>query len=374
MARVPSETNNLQESFEDFFENSLCGFIIADSKGFIIRANSKIAGWMGCSPNDINGKKISDLLSIGGKIYYETHLAPLLGLQGSFDEVVVDLSSYSGQKLRVMINALQRKDEDGQPSFIRFTILKASDRLQYEQNLQQANNIAETELIKQRELVTLREQLIAVLGHDLRNPLSAISIAVDLLIATSAKSDLRLLTTIKKSSDRMAELVMNILDFARTRLGEGIVLKKQDMELEPVIEQLVAEMKLIYPTRDITTNFQVKKSVFCDEFRIAQLVSNLLSNALNHGSNSSPVHVNAKEVDGDVEISVTNKGTPIPPDFHQNIFAPFKREGNRPSQNGLGLGLFICSEIAQAHGGNLSFTSDVEETCFTFRLNCKKPS
>ncbi len=373
-SQVPLETNDLQENFEDFFEKSLCGFVIADSKGFIIRANSKIAGWMGCSPNDLNGKKFSDLLSIGGKIYYETHLGPLLRMQGYFDEVVVDLKSDTGLKLRVMINALERRDKDGQPFFIRFTILKASDRLQFEQNLQQAKNIAEAELIKQKEMVTLREQLIAVLGHDLRNPLSAITMAAELLIATSDTSNSRLLNTIKRSSDRMTELVMNIMDFARTRLGEGIILKRQDMELEPVIQQLVAEMKLVYPNRVITTNFQIKNSVYCDDNRIAQLVSNLLSNALNHGSLSYPVHVNVKEVDGEVEISVTNKGKPISPDIHGHLFAPFTREGNRPSQNGLGLGLFICSEIAQAHGGDLSFISNEEETCFTFRLNCKKPS
>ena len=374
MSQVPQTNNELQENFEDFFEESLCGFIIADSKGFIVRANTKIARWMECSPHDLIGKRFSDLLSIGGKIYYETHLGPLLGMQGYFDEVVVDLSSQSGKKIRVMINALQRTNKDDKPFFIRFTILKASDRLQYEKNLQEAKIIAETELIKQKEMVILREQLIAVLGHDLRNPLSAIAIAVDLLIETSDITSLRLLTTIKKSSDRMIELVMNIMDFARTRLGEGIVLKRQDMEVEPLIQQLVSELKLVYPKRDIITNIQVKNIVFCDSHRIAQLVSNLLSNALNHGNNSSPVYVHAKEDDGDVEITVTNKGKPIPIHIHENIFAPFTREGNRPSQNGLGLGLFICSEIAQAHGGSLTFTSTDEETCFTFRLNCKKAS
>lgn len=371
-AQIPSNTNQLQENFEDFFETALCGFIIADTKGSIVRANKKIAGWVNCTTDELKGKRFSDLLAIGGKIYYETHLWPLLRMQGFFDEVVLELSSTTGPKLRVMVNALERRDKDSQPCFIRYTILKANDRLQYEQNLQEAKKIAETELIKQKEMVTLREQLIAVLGHDLRNPLSAMAMAVDLLIASSPRgNNAILLATVKRSSSRMRELVNNIMDFARSRLGEGIVLTREDIDLEPVLEQVVAEMRLVYPKREITALFEITEPVNCDSHRIAQLLSNLVANALSHGDAGSPVHIHAFHNNRNLELSVCNNGDPIPADLHEHLFAPFTREASRPTQQGLGLGLYICSEIARAHNATLSFTSSAKETCFTFRMDHK---
>ncbi|MDQ6762547.1 MAG: PAS domain-containing sensor histidine kinase [Bacteroidota bacterium] len=360
-------TNHLQENFEDFFEEALCGFIIADPQGAIVRANKKIAEWAGCTTNELKGKRFSNLFTIGGKIYFETHLWPLLRMQGFFDEVVLELSNITGNKLRVMVNALERTDQDGQPAFIRYTILKASDRLQYEQNLQQAKTLAENELIKQREMVALREQLIAVLGHDLRNPLSAITMAVELMSSREAGNNI-LLSTLKRSSARMTELVNNIMDFARTRLGEGLVIYRQDAVLEPVLQQVVAELRLVYLQREITTLFKIDEPVNCDSHRIAQLLSNLLANALTHGAANTPVHVHAFHHNGNFEISVTNNGAPIPAELHERLFTPFARAVSRPSQHGLGLGLYISAEIARAHNGILSFISTAAETCFTFRM------
>lgn len=366
--KILKETIPLTESFEDFFETALCGFVIADASGIILRANAKIAGWIHTSAEELRGKKISDLFSIGGKIYYETHLSPLLRMQGFFDEVVLELRSAAGEKLRVIVNGLERRDKDGEPAFIRYTILKASDRLKYEQNLQDAKNTAENELAKEREMVILREQLIAVLGHDLRNPLSAIKMAVELLSDSRDTNNEILLGTLQRSSARMMELVDNIMDFARTRMGEGIILASDNVMLEPVLQQVVAEMKLIYPSKEITTSFDIKEPVYCDAYRIAQLLSNLLANAITHGDTDSPVQVHAFHLNGYLELSVCNKGVPIPENLHERLFSPFTRKVNRSNQNGLGLGLFICSEIATAHKGTLRFTSDEEETCFTFRL------
>ena len=366
---IPSEANNLQENFEDFFETTLCGFIIADKQGSILRVNKKIGAWINCETDELIGKRFSDLLSIGGKVYYETHLWPLLRMQGFFEEVVLELRSTAGDKLRVMVNALERRDKDDQPSFLRYTILKASDRLQYEQNLQEAKKIAEQELVKQKEMVTLREQLIAVLGHDLRNPLSAVTMAVELLSTSTGERDSHLLTTLKRSTSRMKELVSNIMDFARTRLGESIVLNSQNILLEPVLQQVVAEMRLIYPKREITTLLQITIPVNCDPDRLAQLLSNLLANALTHGDANFPVHVHAILNNENLELSVTNNGVPIPADLRDRLFAPFTRETCSASQHGLGLGLYICSEIAKAHSGTLSFTSSGNETTFTFCMN-----
>ena len=362
-----TDLKHLQEDFEDFFENALCGFIIADTGGSIVRANKKLAGWVGVEGAELKGKRFSDLLGIGGKIYYETHLWPLLRMQGFFDEVMLELSNTGGQKLRVMVNAMERRDDEGKPCFIRYTILKATDRIQYEQNLQLAKAVTETELLKQKESVALREQLIAVLGHDLRNPLSAMVMATELLEGSSEKDSSELLAMLKRSTSRMSELVDNIMDFARTRLGEGIILNLQATILEPVLRHVVEELKLVHPYREIIAIYNLAGPVNCDPHRIAQLISNLLANALTHGSPDTPVHLNAIQDGNNLEINVCNKGTPIPASLQDHLFAPYTRVTG-PSKNGLGLGLYISSEIARAHKGTLSFTSNEERTCFVFRM------
>ena len=362
-----SELKTLQEDFEDFFENNLCGFVIADGQGLIVRANAKLATWIGVNPAELTGKRFSDLLAIGGKIYYETHLWPLLRMQGFFDEVMLELNIAESKKLRVLANAFERRDSDGTPCFIRYTIVKATDRIQYEQNLQQAKAITEIELQKEKENVALREQLIAVLGHDLRNPLSAMAMASELLEDSSEKERTNLLTMLRRSVLRMTELVGNIMDFARTRLGQTIILHMEEIPLEPVLRQVVHELNLIYPHREIITTYNLESMVKCDPHRIAQLVSNLLANALTHGAPDTPVHLNAIQHEKNLEINVCNKGKPIPPELKEHVFAPYTRV-NGPSKNGLGLGLYISSEIARAHSGILSFTSDEKETCFIFKM------
>ncbi len=365
-------TNDPRQNFEDFFENSLCGFIIANPAGIITRANNTLAQWVGCSTQDLESKKFSDLLSIGGKIYDETHLWPLLRMQGFFDEVVLELNSVTGNKIRVMANAMETRDSEDKPGFIRYTILRANDRLQFEQNLQEAKSITENELAKQTAIVALREQLIAVLGHDLRNPLSAINMAAEILSSQQGTCDPGVLATLKRSASRMTELIDNIVDFARTRLGEGIIVSKQDALLAPVLRQVVDELQLVYPHREIITVFDITEPVHCDAHRIGQLLSNLVGNALTHGAPDTPVYIDAFHKNGYLELSVSNSGAPIPEDLHEHLFTPFSRQG-RPSQNGLGLGLYIAAEIARAHDAQLSFISTNQKTCFSFRINGNGP-
>ncbi|MES2432073.1 MAG: PAS domain-containing sensor histidine kinase [Bacteroidota bacterium] len=363
---MPKNIDN-ESWLNDFFENSVCGFLIADSQGVIQKGNNKIASWLKVPANELPGKRFTELFTIGGKIYYETHLWPLLRMQGFFDEVVLELKNAQGEKLPVLVNAIETRDINGKAERIHFTILKATDRLLFEKDLALAKSKAETDLLEQTEIVTLREQLIAVLGHDLRNPLSAIMMAVDLMSVDDKQIDY-LLPTLKRSIDRISEIVNNIMDFARTRLGDGIVIEKQDIRLEPFIRQVINELNLVYPNKHFITEFDLNGVTSCDPNRISQLLSNLIANAITHGAAQTPVRIAARDTDGILEISVTNNGAPISPELKENIFTPFTREKNQPSQNGLGLGLYISNEIAKAHNGFLSYNSTVEETRFTLRI------
>jgi sigma-B regulation protein RsbU (phosphoserine phosphatase) len=202
-------------------------------------------------------------------------------------------------------------------------------------------------------MAELRERFVAVLGHDLRNPLTAVDAGLRIL-ARDPTSDTAqaLLPLMKQSVVRMRELVETTLDFARLRLGGGIELHRRTRDpLLPVLEHVVAEARASHPECHI----------------IEQMLSNLLGNAVTHGDPRRPVRVVATTRDGEFIMSVANGGAPIPPGLQARLFEPFAR-GARAEQKGLGLGLYIAAEIARAHHGTLSVTSTPEQTRFVFRM------
>jgi signal transduction histidine kinase len=229
---------------------------------------------------------------------------------------------------------------------------------------------SEAALMDARTAAELREQFIAVLGHDLRNPLASIDGGARLLLKTPLDDRARnLVGLVQNSVLRMAGLIDNVLDFARGRLGGGFAVHRQtDPTLAEALEQVVAELRTAQPERRIDADILLTDVASVDSRKVAQLFSNLLSNALTHGSNLAPVTVRARTEDGWFELSVANAGQPIPTGTLGRLFHPFTRAADKPMQEGLGLGLYIASEIAKAHDGALTVQSDQVETRFTFRM------
>ena len=357
------------DDFEDLFENAPCGYLSADRNGRITRANQTFSQWTGHDQAALVGRRFADRLSIPGRIFYETHFAPMLHMQGAFNEVALEVIAADGRTVPVLVNAIERRDENGQPSFIRFTLFIATQRRSYERELLEERDDAKAEVRSAHADAELREQFIAVLGHDLRNPLAAIASGVRLLGPEPLSDRGRtILTLMEGSVVRAAGLIDNVLDFARGRLGGGITLTRADEPLEPVLAQIVAELRSIAPDQVIETHFTIDQEVNCDRIRIGQLLSNILGNALTHGAKDVPVRLDATIADGELSISVTNGGDPIPPEAIGKLFQPFYRGGDQNKHHGLGLGLHIAGEIARAHGGTLEARSNDIETCFTFTM------
>jgi signal transduction histidine kinase len=235
---------------------------------------------------------------------------------------------------------------------------------------QERLRLSETALLDERQTAQLREQFIAVLGHDLRNPLNAVRGGSELLqLMPLGEKASPVVALIQRSAARMAGLIDNVLDFARGRLGGGLSMNPTaDAGLATVLEQVIAEVRTAWPGRAVRSEFALERPVYCDSARIAQMFSNLLANALTHGDPEGPVGVYARSDAGSFELSVTNQGTPIPPETVERLFRPFSRASDRPGRQGLGLGLYIASEIARGHGGALEVDSSEELTRFTFRM------
>jgi len=224
-------------------------------------------------------------------------------------------------------------------------------------------------LAEERRAAELREQFIAVLGHDLRNPLAAIQGGMRVLEKTALEAKAsQVVGLVNSSVGRMAGLIDNVMDLARGRLGGGLALNRSTDPIEPVLRQVILELETAYPSQIIEASFQLDHPVECDPVRIGQLVSNLVANAMTHGASGAPVIVRASSTPETFEVSVSNSGEPISPAAMAKLFLPFERGSVRPNQQGLGLGLYIASEIAKAHGGALTVDSTAERTIFAFRM------
>jgi sigma-B regulation protein RsbU (phosphoserine phosphatase) len=376
--------NELSEDLHDLYENAPCGYLAVRPDGRIFKANITFATWVGRRPEELLGKRLPELLDVAGGIFYETHFAPLLSLQGFFNEVALDLVTRDDKRLPVLVNAAEKRDVEGRHVFTRFTIFNATERRRYERELLEAGATAEETkknveelragvqagMVDERAASALREQFIAVLGHDLRNPLSAISNGMHVLRRTPLNDTAKTtVTMVQRSVSRMAGLIDNVMDFARGRLGGGLSLERNAAEpIESVLRQVVAELQTGVPDKKIESRFTLTAPVSCDRRRIGQLVSNLVGNALTYGASDRPVLVAATTADGWFSLSVANAGDPIPAVVLESIFQPFARGADRPSRQGLGLGLYIAHEIAKAHSGTLEVVSTQTETRFTFRM------
>ncbi len=250
--------------------------------------------------------------------------------------------------------------------FQRFARLIAI-QLDHEMTRQREQNALRDE----RAASELREQFIAILGHDLRNPLQAILASSELLARKLADPVLfGLATRIKANAKRMSSLIDDVLDFARGRLGGGIGVRIDDVhDIEAGLQAVVKELQDGHPQRQIVVDFNVTRTVRCDLGRVQQVASNLIGNALTHGAPDSPVKVSASTDESDLVLEVWNEGEPIPADSLDKVFEPFWRYSTSVSRQGLGLGLHICSQIVRAHGGRLTVNSTEQSgTRFTARL------
>lgn len=220
------------------------------------------------------------------------------------------------------------------------------------------------DVTERKQIEEARDLFIGILGHDLRNPLQAIQIAA----ATMARKGLPAehgfpLSVVVESADRMNRIISDLLDFARGRFGRGIPVAPREMSMEAVCKRVVAELAVAHPKGELRTEVRGDTVGNWDPERVAQVVSNLVGNAIVHGTGAVRVAIVGDE--REVRLEVNNAGEPIAPEALPMIFQPFTRAGDR---KGLGLGLFIASEIVRAHEGRIEVTSSRGQgTTFTVR-------
>ncbi|MBA3596920.1 MAG: HAMP domain-containing histidine kinase [Methylibium sp.] len=226
-----------------------------------------------------------------------------------------------------------------------------------------------------------RELFLGVLGHDLRNPLSAVLNAAQYLQNTIdlTAGQSKSVAVILRSGLRLRSMVSDLLDVTRTRLGQSLPIDRKQVNLNTMCQEMVEEAQAHHPEHTLRWRATGELSGSWDAARLGQMLSNLVENAIRHGAQDKPVTVSA---DGEAEVvtlCVHNEGIPIPEPALRRIFEPLTQEEESPADHlqagGLGLGLYIARAIAEAHGGSIEVQSLQDAgTTFTARLPRKNPS
>ncbi|MBC8067053.1 MAG: PAS domain-containing protein [Deltaproteobacteria bacterium] len=237
----------------------------------------------------------------------------------------------------------------------------------------EARRVLESVAVEHKDRADFEQLLIGIVSHDLRNPLSAMHMGVRVLLEQHEidATHLKVLLRIQSSVERMARLVNDLLDFTQARIGSGLAMVHQPMNLQLVVRQVVEELRMAFPAREILLEAVGDSQGVWDPDRIGQVALNLITNALKYGTQEAPVCVSTR-ADGDsVELKVFNRGKPISPEILPHLFKPMQRGGpdvDRSSRS-VGLGLYIVKHVIDALGGRIAVSSTADAgTTFTISL------
>lgn len=371
---------------EQLFDQAPCGHLVTDAAGRLLLANSTMCGWLRYERGELTGGfTLQDLLSVGGRIFWHTHLAPLLRMQGSIAEVKLEMRRRDGEPLPVIINAVERPWNGA--TVVHVAAFVAEERHKYERELilqrQRAEALAADNARGQRELETAQaeaedravfaERLVGIVSHDIRNPLSVIHMSTMLLERGGLNDTQRqVVARVSRAVERVRTLIGDLLDFTQAKLGRGLAVHRQPVDLHGAVAATVADLGVAFPGRSIRHERRAEGRCVADGDRIVQAVGNLVGNAMTHGAPDQPVTVRTEHLGDAFTIAVHNHGRAIPADAIPGLFQPMVRgAAERTADGGIGLGLYIVREIVERHGGTISVqSSDAAGTTFIIRIPC----
>ena len=369
------------EDVLDLYENAPCGYLSTLADGLIVRVNNTLVDLTGYDRDELlAGRRWIDLLTVGGRIFYETHFAPLLRMQGQVREIAFDVLRKDGRVVPVLVNATMRSSSDGAdtPAVVRYTVFDATERRRYERELLLARNEAE------REAKT-RSELIAMLSHDLRTPLNAIVMATSLLESSEPPaSQAPFLRVLKSSTANAVALVDNVLDLSRLEAGRA-VLREREFDVRELVREAMSGIKMLASKKpdialNVTVDERLPQRLLGDTGKLVQVLTNLVTNAVKftHQGFVSLI-VSLRELEAEhatVDFAVSDTGIGIPAERLPHIFNEFTQGSDEIADKygGSGLGLAITRKLLSLYGTELSVTSTVGQgTTFKFSLRLRRP-
>lgn len=351
----------LEESLEELYENAPCGYVSTWPDGTFAKMNATFLRWIGAEREELlAGKRFQDMLIIGGKIFYETHYAPLLAMQGFVNEIAFDLKCRDGRQLPVLVSTVQKRDAYGTPILNRTTIFNATDRRAYEQELLQARRKAE-------QAIDVKSRFLATVSHEIRTPLTAIDLATQALLRMNKQPNQeRYLRVLQLSSQNLLALVNDILDFSKIEAGM-VELEESPFNLRELARTIIMRLEPKAEEKDISLQLELDDrlpdQVLGDPTKIGQVLTNLLGNAIKFTKQGyTKLSIVLQELHADtvvLDISVEDTGIGIPPDRLAHIFEEFAQASGDISvmYGGTGLGLAISRKLLQLYGCEIQVQS-----------------
>jgi len=350
---------------DDLLNTAPCGFLSFTDDGKIVLVNATLLDLLGYEPDELTGRHIDSLLPVASRIFYQTHLFPLLKLHDKVDEVYFSLRSKGGAEIPVLVNASRR--ERGGIVFNDCVLMHMRQRDQYEDEILQAKRVAE-------EATRAKDEFLAVVSHELRTPLTAIIGWVRMLQLGNLDEPTaaRALGVIERNAESQNQLIGDLLDFSRIISGK---IRLDVARVEPV-SVVEAALDVVSPAADakkirLQTIFDPKAGpVSGDHERLQQVMWNLLSNAVKFTPEGGRVQVRLARVNSSVEITVSDTGQGIDAEFLPYVFERFRQADNATTrrQAGLGLGMAITKHLVELHGGTIRAESLGEGQGATFVL------
>ncbi len=348
---------------DDLLNTAPCGFLSFTDDGHVVQANATLLELLGYEADELLGRHMESLLPVASRIFYQTHLFPLLKLHDRVDEVYFSLRSSGGAEIPVLVNAVRR--ERGGLLVNDCVLMPMRQRNQYEDEILHAKRVAE-------EAARAKDEFLATVSHELRTPLTAILGWARMLQGGTLDEPtaVRALDSIERNAESQNQLIGDILDFSRIISGK-MRLDVGQVELASVVEAAIDVVSLAADAKGIrlqTTLDPKAGPVSGDRERLQQVMWNLLSNAVKFTPKGGRVQVRLARINSSVEISISDTGQGISPEFLPYVFDRFRQADQTTTrrQAGLGLGMAITKHLVELHGGTIRAESPGEGQGTTF--------
>ena len=370
MTRAPArlEAEGAAGAETERWDLAPCGLLSVRDDGLIVAANLTLATMTEQVGATLTGQHLETLLTVPSRIFYQTHVFPLVKLHGRADELYMTLRTRSGAPIPVLVNAVRREREGG--AEVAFSFVRIREREKYELELLRAKKAVEA-------ASAAKSRFLAMMSHDLRTPLGAISGYAELIslgvrgpVTDEQVTDL---ARIKRASKSLLGMLDDLLTVAREQDAQ------LPLRLEPLsVSAELTEAEATVAPRYVESGVRLVRDecppdllVRADRDRLQRIVLNLLTNAVKFTPKGGQVSVGCSAVADRIAIHVSDTGRGIPPEMVERVFQPFVQveTGDARNEHGMGLGLAISRELARVMGGDLSVESAVGRgSIFTLTL------
>lgn len=329
------------------FDEAPCGLVVTKEDGTILRSNQTFSHSIGLDAQALIGRRFQDLLTMGGRIFHQTHWSPLMQMQGSVAEVKLDLVHHDKHIVTMLLNGVRREHASG--AFYELALFGTKDRDKYERELLNARKVAEDLLREktaaesalrqaQAELksayeeaqlrASLAEQMVAIVSHDLKNPLTAIKMASGILAREERTTrESKMLGHISQSVNRAERMIADLLDLALARVGQGITLSPSTVDLHAFVGASVDELRMTFPEATLVHQTVGTGNAWLDADRVQQIIGNLVVNSVAYGDLQQPITITSRVEQDHAVVSVKNQGPVIPDSLMGVLFEPMIRGG-----------------------------------------------